>query len=132
FQNPGYMVWVVRLAEQAAREPNRSPHRLEGVSRELLGHQPDQRAGGAKIADYVVTPDCDLAMGGIDDPAHDADQRGLAGGVGPEEREDLAAANVQVDVFEGLESGRIDFGKIGNGDDRLHSRGFGPNARRPM
>ena len=38
---------------------------------------------------------------GIDDAADDADQCGLAGAIGPEQSEDLAARNVQIDALEG-------------------------------
>jgi hypothetical protein len=40
-----------------------------------------------------------LPLLAVDDAADDADQRGLAGAVGAEQREDLAAADVQVDAF---------------------------------
>jgi hypothetical protein len=52
-----------------------------------------------------VAVDGDRAGAGIDDAADDVDQRRLAGPVGPEQGEDLAAANVQVDALEGLEAG---------------------------
>ena len=44
---------------------------------------------------------------GVDDAADDVDQRRLAGAVRPEQREDLAAADVEVDVLERLEAGRV-------------------------
>jgi hypothetical protein len=37
-----------------------------------------------------------------DDAADDVDQRGLAGAIGTEQREDLAAADLEADVLEGL------------------------------
>ena len=53
-----------------------------------------------------------------DDPAHDADQRGLAGAVRSEQGEDLAAPDLEVDVLQRLEPGRIGLRHAGNGDDR--------------
>ena len=54
---------------------------------------------------------------GVDDAADDADQRGLAGAVGPEQREDLAAPDVEVDVLQRLEARGIGLGQVGDGDD---------------
>jgi hypothetical protein len=56
----------------------------------------------------------------VDDPADDADQRRLAGAVGAEQRENLAAAYVQVDALQRLETGRVGFRDVGNGYDRGH------------
>src|SRR5262245_49278478 len=106
------MIWVVRLAKQSASEANRPPHRLERISRELLRHQPDQRPCRAEILNDVVATYCHLTVGRIDDPTHNADQRGLAGAVRPEQRENLAAADLQVDVPESAKSGRVCLRKI--------------------
>jgi hypothetical protein len=84
-----------RLAEQAAAERHRRPHRFEGVGGQFLRHQADQRARGAVVGDDVVAVDRTRARAGIDDAADDADQRGLAGAVGAEQGEDLAAADVR-------------------------------------
>ena len=43
-----------RLAEQAAAERQRVPHRLEHVGGEFLRHQADPGAGGAEVAHDVV------------------------------------------------------------------------------
>src|SRR6185369_7312904 len=84
FKNLGYMIRVVWLAEQAATEGDRRPHGLERIGRELLGHQPNQRSRRAEILDDVVAADAHLAVGRIDDPAHNADQRRLARTIGTE------------------------------------------------
>src|SRR5206468_9472622 len=107
FEHFCYMIWVVRLAEQTATEADRAPNRLESIGRELLGHQPNQGASRTEVSNNVVTANRNLTSGWIDDPAHNADQRGLAGAVGPEQRKDLAATNLQVDPLQGLESRRI-------------------------
>ena len=80
-----------RLAEQAAGERDRGPDGLEGARGELLGDEADHAARGAEVAADVVPGDGDRARRRGDGPADDADQRGLAGTVGPEQAEDLAA-----------------------------------------
>ena len=52
------------------------------------------------------------ARGRIGDAADDADQRGLAGAVRPEQREDLAALDLEVDVVQRLETGAIGLRQI--------------------
>jgi hypothetical protein len=49
-----------------------------------------------------VAVDKHLALRGIDDPANDADQRGLARAVRPEQREDFSAPDGEIDVLERL------------------------------
>ena len=56
----------------------------------------------------------------IDDAADDADQRRLAGAVRAEQREDLAAPDLEVDVLQRLEAGRVGLRQVGDGDDGLH------------
>ena len=74
--------------------------RLEGVGGQFLRHQADHRAGGAIVGDDVVAIDGDVPRGCIDDAADDADQRRLAGAVGSQQRENLAAADLEIDVLQ--------------------------------
>ena len=111
---------IVRLAEQPAAEGAGRPHRLEGVGVKLLRHKPDHGARGAVVADVVVAVHRHGAAGRIGDAADDVDQRGLAGAVRPEQRENLAAPDLQVDAFQRLETRVVGLGKISNGDDGLH------------
>jgi hypothetical protein len=55
------------------------------------------------------------ARGGGDDAADDVDERGLAGAVGAEQCEDLAATDLEVDALEGLKPGGVGFGDAGYG-----------------
>ena len=89
---------VFRLAEQAAAEADGRPHRFERVGVQFLRHQPDQRARRAVIAVDVMAADGDAAFAQIGDAADDADQRGLAGAVRPEQRKNLAAPDLEVDI----------------------------------
>ena len=111
---------IVRLAEQPAAEGAGRPHRLEGVGGQFLRHQADHGARGAVVADVVVAVHRHRAGGRIDDAADDADQRGLAGAVRPEQRENLAAPDLQVDALQRLEARGVGLRKISDGDDGLH------------
>ena len=93
-------------------EPHRKKALLEGVGRQFLRHQTDQRARLPIIGNDVVAVDFHHAGRRIDDAADDADQCRLAGAVRAEQREDLAMANVQADVFECLESGSVNLVEI--------------------
>src|SRR5437867_12923779 len=108
------------LAEEAAAERHRVPYGLEGIGRQLLRHEADHGARGAVVGDDVVTVHPYAAFARIDDPADDADQGRLPRAVGTEQREDLSAADVQVDVLESPEAGGVGFGEVRDGDDGLH------------
>ena len=69
----------------------------------------------------MMSVDQDHAARRIDDAAHDVDQRGLAGAVRPQQREDLAAPDLQVDAVQRLESGAIGLGEVGDGYDGGHA-----------
>ncbi len=83
----------------------------------LLRHQADLGPGGAIVADDVVAVDLDLAAGGGDDPAHDADQGRLAGAVGAEQGEDLALGDVEADAFQRLMPAVVALRQVADGDD---------------
>ena len=104
---------VRRLAEQAAAEADRRPDRLEGVGGQLLRHQADlaraRRGSRARCRGRRRSP---LPALGVDDAADDADQRRLAGAVRAEQREDLAAADLEVDALQRLEPGRVGLGEL--------------------
>ena len=48
-------------------------------------------------------PHDDLALGRVGDPGEDLEERALAGTISPDDAEDLAALDLEVDVFEGPE-----------------------------
>ena len=109
---------VLPFAPQSAAERDRRPHRLEHVGGQLLRHEPDQRPYGPVIGDDVVTVDGDLAGTWGHDPANDVDQRGLAGAVRPEQSEDLAFLDVEIDILERLEARGVGLRHVLDGDDR--------------
>ena len=71
---------------------------------QLLRHQADQRARRAKISAVIVAIHQDAAFTGRNDAADDVDESGLARAIGPQQRQDLALADIQVDVLEGMEA----------------------------
>src|SRR4249919_123333 len=116
------------LSEQAATEVERGPHGLEGIGGQLLRHQADAAARGAVFGNDVVPIHVHRARACVDDAADDADQRGLAGAVRPEQREDLAAMDVEVDVLEGLEAAGVGLADVADGNDVV---GHGPIVPKP-
>ncbi len=114
---------VARLAEQAAAEGRRVPDRLERVGRELLRHEADQRARGARVLDDVVAVDGHLPRGRVHDAADDVDQRRFARAVRAEHREDLAAADVEARALQRDESVRVGLREVLDRDDGIHESG---------
>src|SRR5206468_4554740 len=104
-------------------EGNGIPHRFEGIGGQLLRHEADHGARGAVVPDDVVTIDLDRPVARIDDSADDADQRRLPRAVGAEQREDLSAADAQVDVLERPQAGSVRFGEVRDGDAGLNWKG---------
>src|SRR5690606_24038298 len=92
----------------------------------------DQRARLAEIPRDVVAVDEDAARAGVDDAADHADQRGLAGAVGAEQREDLAAADLEVDPAQGMEARLVGLVELLDGNDRRHVRPRGRWRLRAM
>ena len=112
---------VGRLAEQAAAEGDGGPDGFERVGRELLRHQADHRAHGAVVARDVEAGDRDRALVEPHDAADESDQRGLAGAVRAEQREDLALADIEVDELERTETRGVGLRHVGDGNDGGHA-----------
>ncbi len=108
------------LAEQAATEADAVEDAGEGVRRQLLRHEADLLARGAIVAEDVMAVGEDDAACRVDDAADDADQRRLARAIWAEQGEDLAPADIEVDRLQRLEAGGVDFGQVGDGNDRSH------------
>ena len=98
---------VLALAEEAAAKGDRGPHGHESVGRELLRHQPDHRARSAIVRDDVTAGDGDAAGRRRHDPADDTDEGGLSGAVRSEQAENLARPDLEIDVLQRLEAGRV-------------------------
>jgi hypothetical protein len=101
---------VARPTEQPTRERERVPDRLEHVGGQLLRHEADLRAGRTEVAHVIVAIRDDGAFRCGHDAADDVDQRGLARAVRTEQGEDLAAADLEIDVLESGEPGGVGLG----------------------
>jgi hypothetical protein len=91
---------IAALAEQAAAETDCPPDALESVRRQFLRHEADQRPRGAIVFDDIMTLGEHASRARPDDAADDADQRRLAGAIGAEQSEYLAATDVERDVAQ--------------------------------
>jgi hypothetical protein len=103
---------MILLSLRSQSERSRRPNGLEGVGGEFLRHEADQRARRAILFREMMSVDQDRAGRRIDDAADDVDQRGLAGAIWPQQREDLATPYLKVDALERLKSGRIGFDDV--------------------
>src|SRR6202000_3094669 len=119
-QQAFYELRVGRAPEQAAAEGHGSPDILESVGAQLLRHQPDDRAGGAIIADDVMPVRGHRARSRGDDAANDVDESCLARAVGPEQGKYLALFDVEIDVLQGLKAAGVGFRDAFDRDDCGH------------
>src|SRR5208283_233243 len=75
--------------------------------------------------DDVVAVDRDRAAARLDDAADDVDQRRLAGAVGAEQGENLAAADLEIDGLERDQTRCVGLRQVFYADCRKHA-GLGP------
>ena len=87
-------------AEVSGLEAEGLLHGEERVEVDLLRHQPHGAAGEPVVAHHVAAEHFHTAFAGEGGSRHQADEGGLPGAVRAEQREDLAAMDVQVDVVE--------------------------------
>ena len=113
---------VAWLSEQPSRKTHRRLHALERFYMQFLRHKADQAARGAEVGDDVVPAHRHRARARVHQPAHDRNQRCLAGAVRPKQRQYFAFLDVEADCIERLQSAGVSLGEFGNGDDRLHER----------
>ena len=79
---------------------------------QLLGHESDPGSGGAVVGDVVVAVGNHGPLRRRDDPADDMDQGRLPGAIRAQECEDLALADLQVNVLERLQAGGVCLGEV--------------------
>jgi len=92
-----------------------------------LQHDADPLAERALAPRRVVAEDAHLARVGGAMPLEDLDERGLAGTVGPEDGEHLAAADVEVDRIERGHRAGVGLAQAADADGRIGRR---PGGRR--
>ncbi|MBV6418439.1 MAG: hypothetical protein CMLOHMNK_03283 [Steroidobacteraceae bacterium] len=76
--------------------------RLPHVEVHFLRHDPDAGLGGLELDVDVVAEDREPATRLVDERGRDADQRGLAGAVRAEQREEIAFLHLEIDALQGL------------------------------
>ena len=88
----------VRVVAGIARED--LPHRVIGLDGQLLQHHPDARAEPTlrAVVRRIDAERLHPSAGPVPEALEDLDGGGLAGSVGPEEREDLALLHLEADV----------------------------------
>ena len=107
---------VGRPAEQAAAEADRRPDRLERVGGQLLRHQADLGARRAVVAQRcrgrrpAPCPDVGVTM-----PQTMLISVVLPAPFGPEQREDLALADLEVDALQRREARGVGLVEIADG-----------------
>jgi hypothetical protein len=89
---------ILFLAEQAAAEVHRIPYCIESAKGQLLRYQSDQVASNAVVADNIVPGDANRARAAGDDAADDRNQGCFTGAIGAQQRENLALADVEIDL----------------------------------
>ena len=111
---------VRRLAEQAAAEADRVPDRLERVGRQFLRHEADLGARRAVIALTMSWPSAvTVPVVGVTMPQTMLISVVLPAPFGPEQREDLAAMDVEIDGLQRLKAGRVGFRDIADDDSMV-------------
>ena len=98
----GDLVRRPRARVRRAVELDRLAHGEQAVERRLLEHDADPLAERALAAAGVEAEDAHVAGVGAAVAFEDLDERGLAGAVRAEQREHLAAADLEVDAVERL------------------------------
>src|SRR5213082_3386807 len=84
---------------------------LEHVEVQFLRHDADAGLGRLQLVVDVVAEDARLAGGLVDERGDDPDERGLAGAVGSEQREEVAPLDLEVDALERLHAVSVGLGQ---------------------
>src|SRR4029079_13061412 len=85
---------------------------LELVEVDLLRHEADAGFRDRQLAVDVMAEHLDLAAALVDQRGDDADCSGLAGAVRPQQREEIALFDRQVDALERLDAVLIGLGEL--------------------
>ena len=87
-------------------------HRLEHVEVDLLRHDADAGLRQLELAVDVVAEHLDVAARLVDERGDDADDGRLAGAVRPEQREEIALLDFEIDALERLDAVFVDLGEL--------------------
>jgi len=94
---------------------------LEHVEVDFLRHDADTGLGRLQLAVDVVPEHAGSAGALVDERGDDADERGLARAVGAEQREEIAALDVQIDAAQRLHAVAVGLGESAD-RERIHER----------
>ena len=124
FQQPFNIGPVRRQAKQPAREGHRVDDFFKRFQRDFLRHKADQRAGLAVVGKNIIPADRDLARGQRGQPADHGNQRGLASPVRAQQRQNFAAADIQINPCQRHIARRIGFVQSGDRNYGVHRQAF--------
>ena len=103
---------LARNAVEARLVHDDREHLLELVEVDFLRHEADAGLRAVELAVDVVAEDGDAAAALLDERHDDADGRRLAGAVRPEQREEIALGDVEVDAAQRLHAIRVGLGQV--------------------
>ena len=104
------------LRVEAAEQVDQLDDGQVGIQRGGLELDADALLELDRVAPRVDAEHGDLAAVGLVEALEDLDRRRLAGAVGPEQAEDLAAADLEVDAVDGLDLA-VALAQAGDADD---------------
>ena len=110
------------------RQPDVRLDARPGHQRRRLEHEAEAAAGAAGRGE-VAAPPAELASARRDEPGDEIEERGLAAAGGPEQRQEFAALDGEVDRRERARAVRVALLDAGQRDDRLACRRDGAQGR---
>ena len=112
---------IARLAKQPAAEAHGSPDAVEHVVGQLLRHQANALAGLTILAAVIEPIDQHLSAGRVNQATDNTDQRGLAGPVRAQQREDFTTPNLQTHALERLKTTGVGLGQVVHCNNAVHA-----------
>src|SRR5579875_391875 len=94
------------------------------IKTDLLGRVADAVADGIGVAVHIQTEDARLAARPVQKRDEYLDGRGLAGSIGSQETEELAAFHLKAHTLHGSRTVGVDLGEITHIDDWFAVHGF--------
>src|SRR5690606_32428007 len=108
-----FQIGVIRLlAVQATREIHSGPDGFKHADGNFLRYQAYFFAHGSIVTDQIQAIDLYYSVTRIYQSAKNADQCGLASTVWPQQGKNFSATDVQADIAQRLESGRINLVQV--------------------
>src|SRR5688500_5553685 len=112
------------FTEHAAAERKSGSDFIKFIGREMMGNKTNQCERSGVGIDTVLAIVSDTSSSWVDDAVHNADQRGFAGTIRSEQRDDFAFLDFEIDVFECFEACGVGFTQVLYLDNARHTRVF--------